>query len=410
MNRNLFKALETAIRDTALFYPLLLLLSLYVFDLSPYVLAGLFGLCLMAGAAAAGILGGQRAYAAALVLPLVPALLVLAWSAWLGLRIVPLLLLLCAAGVRGVYRLNGAVSGRRDTPLVFAGLLGGIVVYTAALRPGLLEPYAFSVYTACTVTLLVQLLRWNERRVREAMGLSQEADLPSGQLLRMNRSFMAALLLSIVLIGGATQLSVVLEWLYRFWLFLLYGGVDLDYVPEPPPIPADPASPDAEVIYDLENEAEAGLGLDRWIIYGVALIALLSIGTAVFFLLRLLHEVLSEWLPDWLKRLLQNLRIAAKPLRTADGEAYADTTEKLGGKPSSGRAASGRAASEPSDPNRRAYFRLVRAAIERGYAFRPWLTPSETAKEIADKPAYREQNAEQVQELVERYNRSRYTK
>lgn len=410
MKRIMLKALAAAIGNTALFYPLILLLSLYVFELSPYLLAALFGLSLMAGSIAARRLEQQTAYLASAVIPTASVIMLSITSGSFGIRILALLILLCAAGVRGISQENNSITGRWSTLIVFCWLLTGFAVYAVALRPGLLQPYAFSVYAACTVTVLAQLLHWNARRIREAMGLSREADIPPGHLLRMNRGFMAVLVLLILLIGGATQLSVILEWLYQLWVFLLYGS-DRNYAPEDLPIGGDAPPLEMEALYE-DIEEESGEALSPWILYVIAGMILLAIGTTVFFLLRLAYKILSKWLPNWLKRLLENLRIAAKPLQRQDEEAYADTTEKLEAKKDRSKKAKrdAYAAVEPPDEARREYFRLVRTAVGRGYKFRPWLTPKETAQEIADQPAYREQDADQIEELVERYNRSRYTK
>ncbi|WP_172198891.1 hypothetical protein [Saccharibacillus qingshengii] len=408
MSRTIGKALAVASGDTVFLYPWILLLSLYLFELSPYAAAAICFLSLACGAAAGRHLPRQTAYLAAMAVPAAASVL-FAVFAGLGLRTVPLLILLGAAGGRGVYREIGAAAGRRQTLIFVCGLLAGVAVYAAALRTELMQPYAFSVYAACTGMLLTQLLRWNAGRVREAMGLSQEAEIPPGRLLRINRGFMTVLLLAILLVGGATQLSVVLEWLYRLWLTLLYGGVDLDYVPETSPPPPEPAPFSEPYVPEEKLEDDGEGGLDRWIIYAVAGIIVAAVGAFAFVLLRLGYEILSKWLPDWLKRLLQNLRIAAKSSDPSEEAAYADTTEKLESKAPARKKGSPQTSTEPPEGARREYARLIRGAISRGYRFRPWLTPSETGKEIAGSSVYREQEAEQIEELVERYNQTRYT-
>lgn len=406
MKSVLRKALFTAIRDTALVYSLLLLFALYVFDLSPYLLAVLIGISLFAGGSAGYRFRTEAAYLAAMVFPVLSAALLIAVGIMDG-RGILLLILSGLAGARGVQQAGRASGSSRETLIVCCWLVTGFVVYGWALRGNLLSPYSFSVYIALTVVLLGLFLRWNELRVREAMGVYGDEEVPMNRLKRINAAFMVGFTLLVVLIGGATQLAAVLDWIVYLWRLLWSGTMDGQAI-DSSMMPEDQRMEPEETVPSYEELEDQEIGWMRWIVWAVAGIILGSIGATLFFLFRWLYTILAEWLPDWLKRLLANLRITVRAIQDPEQIAYSDTTEKMQPRKRSQKRLSAKVA-EPPDGPRREYFRLVQEAVRRGYVFRPWKTPSETAEDIASAPAYRSLDEAQVKELNERYNRSRYT-
>ncbi|CAM4382107.1 DUF4129 domain-containing protein [Saccharibacillus endophyticus] len=400
------KALFAAIRDTALVYSLLLLLALYVFDLSPYLLAVLIGISVFAGGAAGYRLRTEAAYLAAMAFPVLSAALLIAVGLMDG-RGILLLVVLGLAGARGVQQAGRASRDRKETLIVCCWLVVGAFVYAWTLQHTLLSPYSLSVYIALTVALLGLFLRWNELRVREAMGVYRDEEVPMNRLKRFNAVFMIGFMLLVLLIGGATQLAVVLDWIVHLWRLLWSGTTDGQTI-EPPMSTGDEFAEPEETPSDDENEMEdQEVGWMRWIAWGVAAIVLAVIGATLFFLLRWLYTILAEWLPDWLKRLLENLRITVRAIQEPEQVAYADTTEKLEPRKRSRKRSSAKV-DEPPDGPRREYFKLVQAAIRRGYVFRPWKTPTETGREIEALIAADPENSARVEDVVERYNHSRY--
>lgn len=399
------KALFTAIRDTALVYSLLLLLALYVFDLSPYLLAGLIGISLFGGGIAGYRLRTEAAYLAATAFPVLSTALLIAAGLMDG-RGILLLIVLGLAGARGVQQAGRAARDRKETLIVCCWLVTGFVVYGWALREIPLSPYSFSIYIALTVVLFGLFLRWNELRVREAMGVYGEEEVPMNRLKRINRAFMVGFMLLVLLIGGATQLAVVLDWIVYLWRLLWSGTLDGQAVDPFLPAGDEPTEPE-ETVPSYEELEDEEIGWMRWMAWVVAGIVLATIGATLFFMLRWLYTILAEWLPDWLKRLLANLRITVRAVQEPEQIAYADTTEKLEPRQRSRKRPSVKAAEPPEGP-RREYFKLVQAAIRRGYVFRPWKTPTETGREIEALIAADQKNAVRVEDVVERYNQSRY--
>ncbi|GGN92413.1 DUF4129 domain-containing protein [Saccharibacillus kuerlensis] len=407
MKKILTNSLAVALGQTALFYPVLLLISMYILDVSPFIITAFFGLSVFAGSIAGQRLSKEKAHLAAVIFPALLAVLMAVLVSMDG-RIIFLLALLIAAGTRGVYQMIRASEGRWETLLVGCSLIGAFALYTWALKPGILQPYAFSVYAAGTATLAVLLLRRNTKKVREALGLSDSEEIPSGRLLMINRGFMAVLLTVIIIIGGVTQFSVVLEWLYRLWQQILGFDFDSGTLPSEPP-PESSGLSEAYIIPEEGEDDQGEAGWERWVIWGVAGIFSLAAATAIFMLLRWLYAILFERFPAWLKRLLANWRIAARPLQQPEQIAYADTTEKLdvGARKKVRRTTS--KSLEPPEGPRRAYFRLVREAGKRGYQFKPGLTPAETGRDIADSPFAQEPDSQQLDKLIEQYNETRYS-
>ena len=399
------KALFAAIRDTALVYSLLLLLAVYVFDLSPYLLAVLIGISVFAGGAAGYRLRTEAAYLAATAFPVLSSALLIAAGLVDG-RGILLLIVLGLGGARGVQRAGRASRDRKETLIVCCWLVAGVFVYAWTLQRALLSPYSLSVYIALTVVMLGLFLRWNELRVREAMGVYGDEEVPMNRLKRFNAVFMIGFMLLVLLIGGATQLAVVLDWIVHLWRLLWSGTLDGQAIEPPMPTGDEFAEPE-ETVPPQDELEDQEVGWMHWIAWGVAAIVLASIGTILFFLLRWLYTILAEWLPDWLKRLLENLRITVRAIQEPEQVAYADTTEKLEPRKRS-RKRSFAKVDEPPDGPRREYFKLVQAAIRRGYVFRPWKTPTETGREIEAFLAADQENPARVEDVVERYNHSRY--
>ncbi|MEJ8306844.1 hypothetical protein [Saccharibacillus sacchari] len=405
MKSILKKALFTAIRDTALVYSLLLLLALYLFDLSPYLFALLIGISLFGGGITGYRFRTEAAYLTAMAFPVLSTALLIAVGLMDG-RGILLLVLLGVAGARGVRQAGRASRSSRETLIVCCWLVVGFVVYGWALRDGPLSPYSFSIYIALTVVLLGLFLRWNELRVREAMGIYGEEDIPMNRLKRMNTAFMVGFILLVVLIGGATQLAAVLDGVVYLWRLLWRGTTDGQTV-DLSMLPQDERLEPGEVVPSYDELEDQDIGWMRWMVWVVAAIILASIGATLFFLFRWLYTVLAEWLPDWLKRLLANLRITVRAIQEPEQIAYADTTEKLEPRKRVQKRSSVKIA-EPPDGPRREYFKLVQAAIHRGYVFRPWKTPTETGRDIEALLAADEENSGQVEQVVKRYNDSRY--
>lgn len=399
------KALFTAIRDTALVYSLLLLLALYLFDLSPYLFALLIGVSLFGGGVTGYRLSTEAAYLTAMAFPVLSTALLIAVGLMDG-RGILLLILLGLAGARGVQQAGRASRNSKETLIVCCWLVIGFFIYGWALRESPLSPYSFSIYIALTVVLLGLFLRWNELRVREAMGVYGDEEVPMNRLKRINSAFMVGFMLLVLLIGGATQLAVVLDWIVDLWRLLWSGTTDGQAL-DPSRVTGDEMNEPEELVPSYDELEDQDIGWLRWIMWGVAVIILASIGVTIFFLLRWLYTILAEWLPDWLKRLLANLRITVQAIQEPEQIAYADTTEKLEPRKRSSKRSSVKVA-EPPDGPRREYFKLVQAAMRRGYVFRPWKTPTETGRDIEALIAADEENPGQVKQVIERYNDSRY--
>ncbi|NGZ75908.1 DUF4129 domain-containing protein [Saccharibacillus alkalitolerans] len=406
MKKQLAESAGAAFQTTVMSYPLVLAFSVYVTEIQPYVSALLVFLCLFAGDYAGRRLRREPAYLAGAFLPAAVSILAVA-AGGIGARGIPLLLLLLAAGEAGAYGGMRATRSRRETFIFCVWLLAGLILYAVSLRPGPLYPYSLSLYAAGTLTGMLLLLRWNSRRLREAGGLAEDEPIPKDRLRRINRGFMSGLLLLILLVGGASRLPVLLAELFRLLKRLLQWDVSGDREMPPPSVPE---SSDPELA-DVPSEQGDVISRNQElvVIWLVRVAVILMIAAAVIIVLRILYVLLARWLPDWFKRLLANLRITAQPLRRKEPEAYVDMTEKMEHRPKRIRK---RAVlpPEPPDGPRKDYVRLVREAVRRGYRFRPELTPTETGREIASRPAYREYDSAEVDELIRDYNRSRYAK
>ncbi|OWR28118.1 hypothetical protein CDO73_19750 [Saccharibacillus sp. O23] len=424
-------ALRSALGETLPIYPLLLILAVYVIEIPPVLLWAAFGLGVLGGGVAAKRLRREPAYPASAALPILLVAAIAASQPEFALgQIFCLLIVLLIAGSRGVYReFRIPPSSRAETLAASAWLAAGIVLYRLSfvLKLGLSE-YRFSLYLSCALTLALILLRRNTHRVRESQGLSASEEMPANRLLYANRGFVAVLLLLIV---GAGLL---------FPSNNPFGGLPRAQETQGVPVVADGSAPTREpaveclILYEKERDQaeqegrpvsidrlppqcqqdyadaanERDDGSYKWIDWVVAISAAASIVPAAYYSLRFLFVVFGEWLPDWFKRLLANLRITAGIESREDEEAYRDTTEIIGSR-RSGKVRSGLSRfAEPASGPRRDYFRLVREAVRRGYAFRPWLTPSETGRELAAQPAYRELDETQVEQVIERYNQTRY--
>ncbi|MDO3408754.1 hypothetical protein QWJ34_03140 [Saccharibacillus sp. CPCC 101409] len=419
MKRKILGAAGTAVRETAFAYPLLVLFALFVVELSPYYAAALFALGLLGGGTAGLYVKRGGAYALALSASIVLTAAI-GISGGMGSRAIPLFALLAVAACRGVYReFSPAASGRLSTLWAVLGLCAALGVYFLALRHGLVRPYAFSILVGALTALFALMLRWNAARVRDTLGIGADDPIPSGRLLRVNLVFMAGLLLLILIVGGATQIASVLEWLYRVWAYLLGGDVGGTRTP-PPDVPIDttPVLKEycSQPVHNTEefkrlcsppgDESNSDWGRAViWIVAGAAGLVVLAV---VYAVLNLLYGILADWLPGWLKRFLEMLRLVRPPAEQEGRETYIDTTEKLTGRPERAARSVRRAYAEPEDAPRRAYWRLVREAIARGYKFRPQLTPAETGREIAGNPDYAERGEEEIHRVIEGYNRSRY--
>ncbi|MCQ4086846.1 DUF4129 domain-containing protein [Saccharibacillus sp. JS10] len=407
MNRIIKKALPTSIRDTALIYAACVLLAMYIFDMSPYLLAGMIGASLFCG-----MIGGYRlqtdpAYGVAMVFPMLFTVGMFIVGG-LGFRSVFLFAVLAFAGVRGVQQAGRAsITQRKQTWMFYSWLLVGAVIYIRSLQSEFLLPYSFSIYIACIVILIFLFMSWNDRKVREASGIYGDEEAPVTTLKKINRFWVSGFILLMVLIGGATQLSVILDGIVKLWRLLWGGSVgggerrgsakpDLNSI----------APPDMMPYEDMTNNQDS-----VWV-QVIIWIALCIIGVAVavviFFLLRALYRILSQWFPEWLRRLLERLRISARPIQKSKLIGYADTTEKLEPRKKAVKTKTV-PITKPPEGARLEYFKMVQEAVRRGYKFRPWKTPSETGREIADQPTYRDLETSQVNTLTEAYNKDRYT-
>lgn len=424
-------ALRSAFGETLPVYPLLLILSVYVIEISPLLLWAAFGLSVLGGGVAAARLRREPAYLVSAALPiLLVAAIAIALPALAAGQVFCLLILLLIAGGRGVYReFRVPPSSRAETLAASAWLAAGIAVYRLSFAfPLALSEYRFSVYVSCALTLALILLRRNTHRVRESQGLSASEEMPANRLLYANRGFVAVLLLLIV---GAGLL---------FPSTNPFGNLPRPQEPQGVPVfadrPAPPQDPVAEclILYEKERDQaeregrtvsldhlppqcqqdytdasrEGDGGSYGWVDWVVAAGVAAALLATAYYALRILFVVFGEWLPDWLKRLLANLRITAGIDKRSEEDAYRDTTEIIGSRRSVRIQSGPSRFAEPESGPRRDYFRLVREAVRRGYVFRPWLTPNETGREIAAKPDIREWEEPQVNELVERYNRARY--
>lgn len=424
-------ALRSALGETLPIYPLLLILSVYVIEVSPLLLWAAFGLGVFGGGIAAERMRREPAYLASAALPVLLVVTIAALQpAKLALgQVFCLLIVLLIAGGRGVYReFRIPPSSRAETLAASAWLAAGIIVYRLSfVLPFGLSEYRFSVYLSCALTLALILLRRNTHRVRESQGLSASEEMPANRLLYANRGFVAVLLLLIV---GAGLL---------FPSTNPFGNLSRKQEPQDVPVfadrPASPRDPATEclILYEKErdqaeregrpvslddlppqcqqdyadagNEGDGGnYGWVDWVVAAGVAAALLA---TAYYVLRILFVVFGEWLPDWLKRLLANLRITAGIRTKEEEQAYLDETEKIRTHRSKSPPVRVSFAVPEKGP-RRDYFLLIREAIRKGYLFRPWLTPSETGRELAAKPAYRELDEAQVEQVIERYNQTRY--
>jgi len=402
------KAWLTSIRDTALIYSIGALLAVYLFDMSPYLLAVMIGISLFIA-----VIGGYRlqtdpAYGVAMVVPALFAVGMFIVGG-LGFRSVLLLLVLALAGARGVQQAGRAtLDYRKQTWMFYSGLIVGGAIYLRSLQSESLALYSFSIYMACIFILIFLFISWNDRRVREASGIYGDEEVPTTMLKKINRVWVTGFILLMVLIGGAAQVSVIWKGILRLWRLLWGGSVDGGERRGSAKPDVDSFVPQEKMPYEDTDKYQdsAWVQVILWIALGIIAVA---VAVVVFFLLRALYRILSRWLPGWLKRLLEKLHIASRPLQKSEPIGYADTTEKLEPRKKSAKTQSAPMI-RPPDGVRLEYIKMVQEAVRRGYKFRPWKTPSETGREIAEQPSYRDLEASQVNTLTEAYNEDRYTK
>ncbi|OWA34694.1 hypothetical protein B9G55_15900 [Saccharibacillus sp. O16] len=418
--------LRLSLVEAILVYPLLLILAVYVIEISPYLLLGAVALSVLGGRICGARLRREAAQFTSASVPLLICLILAVLPIPLSIgQLVCVFILLVIAGGWGVHlELRVLPNSRTQTLAALFWLVAGVVLYQISFASEPLEAYRFSIYLFAVLSLAFMLLRWNTGRIRESQGLSGSEEMPTNPLLYANRGLTTLLMVLILGVGLILPLSNPLAGLFSQGsedsiefrtepkknsdissrCVILYEQLKQKADREGKEVSYDDLPPECQfIVPDSGNPADEGHG---WIVGVMALCVVLAILAVLYYILRVLYILFADWLPEWLKKLLANLRITAGLVRPDDEQAYLDTTEKV--KQSRKKKRFFVSFAEPEAGPRRDYFRLVRSAVRKGYSFRPWLTPSETGREIADESDFREMDRTQVEEVIERYNRVRY--
>ncbi|MDO3408752.1 DUF4129 domain-containing protein [Saccharibacillus sp. CPCC 101409] len=314
-------------------------------------------------------------------------------------------LLLLAVAVRGL------LVGRRQywdnmqlrVPLI--GLGASLVVYVVAGRTAELAGYRGTLYIAAVLLLVLTLLLLNADKVRFAAG--EQTSALAG-ILTANRRLtwaVAALVVIAGIVGGPTGiLGAIRDW----WASIFSGSAT------GPPLPSDPLpSADYSQLGKLAGEAkEAPL----WLKVVGYIFLILFYAAAAAGVLWLLYRIFGRWLPSGIRNLIRRIAAQLGLMRTlrasGDPSDYTDKAEKLSAKETGNRRRLfGFGRREPaysgSDPRLR-YRSVVLQAARKGFPLRASRTPFETGAELTRGDGYTELSAQELRELVERYNSTRY--
>ncbi|MED5018733.1 hypothetical protein P9847_15600 [Paenibacillus chibensis] len=407
--RRLLAVLGHSLLETAACYPLLLLYMVYAMQAAPWWLLLLVWLL-----HAAGTLVGMRQAnghkASLLTLVVLAAALLPLVFAGAGLRAVILAtLLLLLADIRGL------IVGRKEQwrhlqlNLPLAGLAAALIVYGISSRVEAIEPHRTLLYLMSLLTLFGVLLRWNGDRVREASNAQETDQLLLRRIMSRNRRMTWMVVALILLLSMWNGLGQGLAYVRR-WLAGLLRGLTSG---EPPKPDSSPQEMPQQGPLDLPPPTPS----PKWVhivgqIVFVMLIVLISVA-----LLLLMYRLLRRWLPErfraFIERLARRLRLLREirsiPMDQGDYVDEVERIERVGKRP--GRLKKRRrdaAAVQDQDP-RRAYEGLIRAAVKRGYKFRPSLTPTENGMELAGKEEFTGLQEQEIDLVVSRYNRIRYS-
>ncbi|WP_136607351.1 hypothetical protein [Paenibacillus dokdonensis] len=404
--RRSLAVLGNSLLETAAVFPYLLLYMVYAMQASPWWLLPVMWLLHALGTMIGIRQAGGRKAVLATALLIAAALLPLAA---LGLRAAILaVLLLLLADIRGL------IVGRKQLwrlvqlNLPLGGLAASLIVYGVSSRVPAIEPYRTSLYLLSLFTLFAVLLRWNGDRVREASNAQQTDRMLLRRILSRNRWMTWLTIAVIALLSLWNGLNEGFAY-FRHWLSGIFNGLDQgeqQVTPEQPQM-------GQQGPLDLPPPSQS----PKWLhIMGQIFLILLIVAVAVALLL-LLYRLVRRWLPqrfrEWIARMAQRLRLL-REVRSAptDQGDYVDEVEKIdrvNKRPGRlwRRRKEGAAAVKDGDP-RRAYESLIRSAVKRGYKFRPSLTPSENGAALNAKGDYTHLPAQDVGQVIHRYNQVRY--
>lgn len=405
--RRLLTVLGHSVLEAAACYPFVLLYMLYAMQAAPWWLLPLIVL-LHAGGTLIGIRqarGSKMPVPAALLFA--AALLPLAG---LGLRhAIPAVALLLLADFRGL------IVGRKELwrimqlNLPLAGLAASLITYAVSSRVEEIEPFRIPLYLLSVLTLVALLVRWNGDRVREASNAQETDRLLLRRILSRNRWMTWMTIAFMLILSLWNGLGQGLAY-FRRWLAGMLNGL---IGSEPPELTEQPPQAPQQGPLELPPASPS----PRWAQIVSQIVFVLLVTAVAAALLLLLYRLLRRWLPErlraWLARIAQRFRLLREVRSSAvDQGDYVDEVEKIERVPKRQgrlrrRRKDGAAAAGDGDP-RRAYENLIRAAIKRGYKFRPSLTPTENGKAISAKADYTGLPVQDVEQVIGSYNHIRY--
>ncbi|AWB44147.1 hypothetical protein DCC85_07880 [Paenibacillus sp. CAA11] len=399
--KKITSAMGVGLRETAYAYPLLLILSIFMLEISPYFTALLVFISSMFGAWVGYRISGGRAQAIALL----PALILgglCYMPGYLGGRAVVIILILCAFSWHSFGTVRKPFSLQAEKLLSTLGIVCSLVVYIYSQRSEVLQPFSLSVFIAGVVTLSAVLLSMNDWKVKQAAGVRAEEKVPFSGIVLMNRSLTLIFIGLIVVLGAFKQIPSLIKGL----IYLLFGWTDFvwGYDPVPPNeynfhyLELEPMQ------YDLSDPTE--VHKLQWISKAWMVVSSILVLLLAYFVLRLLYSLLRKWLPSWLKSLLERLKLGGMIKEPETDPGYHDELERIAKTRRKRRGTRGY--QEPEHVVRRNYQRLVQSAMKKGYDYRPGYTPNENGRQIAGRLEYTELSENEVRNLIQDYNEVRY--
>lgn len=381
--------------EAALWYPVVLLFSVYILESPPYYFLTILWISVASGALIGMKVSGGRARLRAIPLPLLISVLCY-FIGGLGLRSILIFFFLLLCSLKAVGKMRGAIGQKIETSMDYGGLVLAFFVYILTERDQSLYPYKDTVFLAGWIILSTIFLRSNLRQVKKAAGLQEDERVPSGRLIRVNRILTLILTGLILFLGGFQS---VFAWILNRVLGLIdfsyNGGVD-------PENSLPPVQEGGRMEYDSRVNPYHPFGWIQLIwnfLLSLILLALLILVLYTF------YKLLKKWLPAWLKQLLGWMKTGGFITETvADETGYVDEVESIS---ETRKSRIKRKKEEPNDPTRRAYMRMVQSAIKGGYPYNNSLTPTETGQQLVDMKS-RNGDPDEILELVDRYNSVRY--
>lgn len=410
-----WQPLAYMLAEVAACYPIIVLLDAYLFHTDQPVLWALWLLC--AGGLGITLRIASRSSSAKWK--------IISWSiVWIVVGAIILWTMIQQVGlssiwiasicmmVIGLFRGNMLVMGDWDQlfplTLQLVLLIVAWIFYVITGSEGDLSSTHFSIYLAGMIHLFAILMRCGSRQISYSVW---EDGFPLAALqlvIRRSRRWTWILIGLIAIIGGSTQLSVILSWLWQKILSLFQNNEPtmpnqmIEPMIPPPLLPP----------MDLPEQSPSILN-PEWIeriaqIIMIAALAAFVIGVGLF-----LYRLLRKYGPPlwrWLLRILGIESDIVVPVQEPSS-GYIDQTEKI--RPTSAPIGMNFKKKVPDDPAERVryhYERLIRRGIKRGLDQHKGDTPNTLGRKMIDlnpkeSSTYSEQR---ISILIHWYNQIRY--